>query len=141
MGHEVVGAIAIVAFWMFITIVSVAGILYDYRKKRLAVDTLRLAIERGAQIDPALLDRLLAHQRSADAQEEAVDPRHLRVGGIITVAIGIGLLPLALFVAQVQDRARFPIMGAGVLAICVGIGLLISARTLERDPAPRDRGA
>src|SRR5579863_1990524 len=115
MAHEVVGAIAIVAFWMFITIVSVAGILYDYRKKRLAVDTLRLAIERGSQIDPAVLDRLLTQQKSADAGEQALDPRLLRIGGIITVAAGIGLLPLALFIAQVKEEARFPIMGAGVL--------------------------
>ena len=138
MGHDIFGAIAIVTFWMFITIVSVAGILYDYRKKRLAMETVRHAIEHGAQLDPALLDRLLWHQRAADAQERALDPRLLRIGGIITVAAGIGLLPLALFIAQVQERARFPIMGAGVLAICVGIGLLISARVLERDPAPKD---
>lgn len=138
MRHDIFGAIAIVTFWMFITIVSVAGILYDYRKKRLAMETVRHAIEHGAQLDPALLDRLLWHQRAADAQEHALDPRLLRIGGIITVAAGIGLLPLALFIAQVQERARFPIMGAGVLAICVGIGLLISARVLERDPAPKD---
>jgi len=138
MGHSVVGAIAVVAFWAFITIVSVAGILYDYRKKRLAMETVRHAIERGAQLDPALLDSLLRHQRAADAQEHALDPRLLRIGGIITVASGIGLLPLALFIAQVQERARFPIMGLGVLAICVGIGLLISARVLERDPPPND---
>jgi hypothetical protein len=138
MRHEVIGTIAIVAFWMFITIVSVAGILYDYRKKRLAADTLRLAIERGSQIEPALLDRLLSHQKSADAGEQALDPRLLRIGGIITVAAGIGLLPLALFVGQVQEMARFPIMGAGALAICVGIGLQISARVLERDAPPKD---
>jgi hypothetical protein len=121
---------------MFITIVSVAGILYDYRKKRLTVETLRLAIEHGGQIDPVLLDRLLSHQKHSDAQEQAVDPRLLKIGGIITIAAGIGLLPLSLFIAQVQEVARFPIMGVGVLAICVGIGLLISARVMAREPAP-----
>ena len=45
------GAAAMVAFWMFLAIVSVAGIIYDYRKKRLAVETLRQAIQSGQQID------------------------------------------------------------------------------------------
>jgi hypothetical protein len=133
---QVSGAIAVVAFWLFLAIVSVAGMMYDYRKKRLTVDTLRQAIEHGAQIDPAVLDRLLAQQKFVDAQEHALDPRLLKIGGIITVAAGIGLLPLALFIGQVKEVARFPIMGVGTLAICVGIGLLISARVLARDPAP-----
>lgn len=144
MSHSDIGAIAVVAFWMFITIVSVAGILYDYRKKRLTVETLQHAIEHGAQIDPALLDRFLSHQKHADAREQAVDPRLLKIGGIITIAAGIGFLPLALFIRQVHEIAVYPIMGIGVLAICVGIGLLISARVMAREPAPSypvDRGA
>jgi len=77
---EVIGAIAVATFWLFITIVSVAGIMYDYRKKRLVVDTLRHAIEHGAQLDPALLDRLLSHQKDADAREQTMDPRLLKMG-------------------------------------------------------------
>jgi len=141
---EVIGAIAVATFWLFITIVSVAGIMYDYRKKRLVVDTLRHAIEHGAQLDPALLDRLLSHQKDADAREQTMDPRLLKIGGIITIASGIGFLPLALFIRQVREIAVYPIMGIGVLAICVGIGLLICARVLAREPHPGpigDRGA
>src|SRR5690242_18245317 len=100
---QVIGAIAVATFWVFITIVSVAGIMYDYRKKRLIADIVRHAIEHGAHIDPALLDRLLSHQKDADAQEQAVDPRPLKIGGIITIASGIGLLSLSLFIAQVRE--------------------------------------
>lgn len=141
---QVIGAIAVATFWIFITIVSVAGIMYDYRKKRLVVDTVRHAIEHGAQIDPALLDRLLSHQKYADAREQVQDPRQLKIGGIITIAAGIGFLPLGLFIRQVHEVAVYPIMGVGVLAICTGIGLLIAARVLAREPAPGypvDRGA
>ncbi|HWG30162.1 MAG TPA: hypothetical protein VN676_06410 [Steroidobacteraceae bacterium] len=77
---QVIGAIAVATFWLFITIVSVAAIMYDYRKKRLVVDTVRHAIEHGAQIDPALLDRLLSHQKHTDAREQALDPRLLKMG-------------------------------------------------------------
>jgi hypothetical protein len=141
---QVVGSFAVVAFWMFITIVSVAGIMYDYRKKQLAADTLRHALEHGQHLDPALLDRLLTQQRYADGREQVQDPRQLKIGGIITIAAGIGFLPLGLFIRQVNAVAVYPIMGVGVLAICTGVGLLIAARVLAREPAPGspvDRGA
>jgi hypothetical protein len=141
---QVIGAIAVATFWIFITIVSVAAIMYDYRKKRLVVDTVRQAMEHGAQIDPVLLDRLLSHQKYTDAREQTLDPRLLKIGGIITIASGVGFLPLALFIRQIHAIAVYPIMGIGVLAMCVGVGLLISARVMAREPAPRhpvDRGA
>jgi len=138
-----VGAAAFVAFWAFVAIVSVAGIIYDYRKKRLAVETLRQAIQSGHQLNPEVLDQLLAHHRSEQAPN-ALDPRMLKIGGIITIAAGIGIGFLSLFVAQVMPGALYPIMGAAVLTICVGIGVLISGRVLERDSAPNlpgNRGA
>ncbi len=133
---QIGGAAAIVAFWIFLAIVSVAGIRYDYLKKHLAVETLRQAIQSGHAIDPALLDRLLSLQKHTDAQGQALDPRLLRIGGIITIASGVGLALLAIFVAQVLPGALYPIMGAGVLAICVGIGLLVSAHVMDGGPSP-----
>jgi hypothetical protein len=136
-------AFAFASFWAFIAIVSVVGIVYDYRKKHLAVETLRYALEHGHHVDPALLDRLLSQQKHAEMQEREIDPRHLKIGGIITVATGVGVVILAFFIAQVAPLALYPIMGGGVLVACVGIGLLISARVLAHDPPPSlpDRGA
>ncbi len=67
MQTDLVGTAAVIAFWLFLTIVSVAGLLFDYRKKRLTVETLRVAIERGEKVDPALLDKLLSQQRASEA--------------------------------------------------------------------------
>jgi hypothetical protein len=53
------------------------------------------------------------------------------MGGIITIASGVGLCILAVFIRQVADWALYPIMGSGVLVICVGIGLVIAATTLR----------
>jgi hypothetical protein len=139
MHEQIVGTAAVIAFWLFLTIVSVAGILFDYRKKRLTVDTLRLAAERGDKLDPVLLEKLLSHQRESESRENALDPRLLQVGGIITIAAGIGLLPLAVLIAQIAPVALYPITGAGVLAITVGIGLLIAARYLTNNPSPGHR--
>jgi hypothetical protein len=137
---EIGGALAIIAFWIFLAIVSVAGIRYDYLKKHLAVETLRQAIQSGHSVDPALLERLLSHQKHTEGQEQVLDPRLLKIGGIITIASGVGLAALAAFVARVLPGALYPIMGAGALAICVGIGLLISARVMARGPAPEHPG-
>jgi hypothetical protein len=126
-------ALAVISFWIFLTIVSVAGIRYDYLKKHLAVETLRQAIQSGQHIDPALLDRLLSHQKYA---EQAFDPRPLKIGGIITISSGVGVMVLAVFVSVVLPQALYPILGAGSVAICVGIGLLISGRVMAREPVP-----
>ena len=143
MHDQSVATAAVIAFWLFLTIVSVAGILFDYRKKRLTLETLRLATERGEKLDPQLLERLLAHDRDA-AREAETDPRLLQVGGIITIASGIGLLPLAALIGQIAPVALYPITGAGLLAVSVGIGLLVAARFLGNSRPPgsgADRGA
>src|SRR5690242_6571274 len=48
-----------IAFWAFLAIASVAGIVADYKKRRLELEPLRAAIERGQQLDPALVQRLM----------------------------------------------------------------------------------
>jgi len=36
-----------VAFWVFVGVVAVAGIIADHKKRRLGVDLLRAMIEKG----------------------------------------------------------------------------------------------
>jgi len=117
-----------VAFWVFVAIAAVAGIAGDVIKRRHALEPLRLAIERGQQLDPRVVEKLLARTEAA----ERIDPTHLQIGGIITVASGVGVMLLSWFVAQAMPKAFYPIMGAGIVAICVGIGLVIAARVLDR---------
>jgi Domain of unknown function (DUF6249) len=116
------------AFWVFMTVAAVAGIIAEYKKRQLELEPLRAAIERGQQLDPAIIERLMQREQ----REQEVNPLYLRVGGIITIAAGIGLGALAWFVSQVMERSFYPILGAGVLAICVGIGLAIAARAIEQ---------
>jgi hypothetical protein len=139
MNHSFVGAVAVASFWIFVAIVSVAGMMYDYRKKHLTVETLRYAIENGQKLDPAVLDRLLSQQRLDQAPEEGLDPRLLKIGGIITLAAGVGVFVLSFFIAQVAPVALYPIMGASLVVICVAIGLLVSANVLAR-PRPGHSG-
>ena len=121
-------------FWAFLSISAVAGIMAEYKKRHLELEPLRAAIERGQQLDPAIIDRLMTReQRSSD-----LDPLLFRISGIICVSSGIGLALLSFFVGQNLPKAIYPMIGAGVLATCVGIGLLFSAAAIDRHLRARD---
>ena len=71
-----------IAFWVFVAIATVAGIVGDYKKRQLSLEPLRAAIEKGQQLDPAVVERLMA-----PAHEKGINPlalsgrrchRHLR---------------------------------------------------------------
>ncbi len=117
-----------IAFWVFLAVAAVAGIVADYKKRGLALEPLRAAIERGQQLDPQLVERLMA----PESRDEGLNPLYLKVGGIVTIASGIGVALLSFFVAQVAPVAFYPVLGAAVVAICVGVGLMVAARVVER---------
>jgi len=68
---EIIGA----AFWIFIASVVVAGIWYAYARNRETQKTIRLAIEKGIQLDAALIDKLVIR--------ESGNPEGYYIGGII----------------------------------------------------------
>ena len=115
-----------IAFWIFLTVAAVAGIVADYKKRGLALEPLRAAIERGQQLDPQLIERLMAPDRG----DEPLNPLYLKVGGIVTIAAGVGVAVLS-FVSQVVPISFYPVLGAGIVAVCVGVGLLVAARIVE----------
>lgn len=117
-----------VAFWVFLGVAAVAGTLQDYRKRKLALETLRTAIERGQQLSPEVIDRLLGR----DEHSHEINPSDLHIGGIITCASGLGVAILSPFVALVFPPFHWLVLGVGILAICVGVGLLMAAKSLRR---------
>jgi len=135
MGPWLVG----VAFWVFLAAAAVAGIVADYKKRKLEMEPLRAAIERGQQLDPALIEKLMAREPHGSKPLSPVD---LRVGGIITIAaaIGVGLLALVSRpLGLVPTLYGMPLSGiaAGIalVALCVGIGLLLAAARITHDRA------
>jgi hypothetical protein len=122
-GHIALG----IGFWAFLTISAVTGMITEYKKRQLELEPLRAAVERGQQLDPAVIERLMAH----NTPEDKINPLNLKVGGIICIAVGVGLAALAWFVAQVVPPAFFPMIGAGIMTTCVGFGLLVSTRVVE----------
>jgi hypothetical protein len=125
-----------VAFWLFVGACAVTAIVAEHKKRRMGVDLLRAVIEKGQPLDPKLVERVFAREE----HEDRIDPVHLKLGGIITIAAGAGVVVLAFFISRIAPVALYPISGAGILTICVGIGLLVGARALAqargREPAP-----
>jgi hypothetical protein len=125
------GALVAVAFWIFLAVCAVAGMKYDFRKRQLAMESLRAAIEHGRPLEPGIVEKLLARGDSeADRPEDLVP--YLHIGGIITLAAGIGVLIAAFPVGLQYPIARLPMLGAGALTVCVGAGLLVATRALGR---------
>ena len=112
-----------IAFWVCVGACAVAGIVGDYKKRQYALEPIRTAVERGQPIDPAVVERLMAPE-----MREPLNPLWLKIGGIITCASGVGVVLLAFFIAQVAPSAFYPVTGGGVVALCVGAGLLLAAR-------------
>jgi hypothetical protein len=121
-GPFLVGA----AFWMFIGAVAVAAIITDYKRRRGGIDVIRAAIDKGQQLDPALIEKLTANER----RDERVEPVLVKLGGVITLAAGVGICLLSFFISRIAPIALYPILGGGVLVSSIGVGLLIGARML-----------
>jgi hypothetical protein len=116
-----------IACFVFLAVAAVAGIVADYKKRALALEPLRAAIERGQPLDPAVVERLMAPER-----DEPLNALYLKVGGIVTIAAGIGVALLSFFLAQVAPIALYPVLGGGIVAVCLGLGLVVAARVAER---------
>lgn len=129
--NSLAGAIVAVAFWSFLAVSAVAGMRYDFRKRQLAMDSLRAAIERGQSLEPAVVEKLLAGGGQEGDRLRDLEP-HLQMGGIITIAAAIGVLVAAFLVGLQFPIAKLPMLGLGALVVCVGIGLLAAARALGR---------
>jgi hypothetical protein len=121
-------AIVGVAFCAFLAISAVAGIVAEYKKRRLELQPLLAAIERGQQLDPAMVERLMRPEQ----RDSQLEPVYFRIGGIITVAAGIGVGVLAFLIEHFVSKGFYPTLGAAVVAVCVGIGLLICAQVIDR---------
>jgi Domain of unknown function (DUF6249) len=124
MNASVVG----VVFWIFVAVCVVAAAIGDYKKRKLAMEPLRLAIEKGQVLDPKVVQQLMQEDR----ESEEVDPTHLRIGGIITAASGVGVALASFLVAQVAPWALYPMLGLAVIALCVGGGLILAGNALAR---------
>jgi hypothetical protein len=117
-------AITSVAFWIFIAVVVLASIWYAYARNREMQKTIRLAIEKGMQLDAAVINTLTTR--------ESGNPGDYYIGGIICIACGLGLPILGYFIGRIAPEAFFPITGAGVLVGLIGLSLIVCGLLIGR---------
>lgn len=132
------GAIVAVAFWAFLAVSAIAGMKYEVRKRQLAMDSVRAAIERGQPLDPGVVEKLLARHGGSEADRPQDLAPYLHMAGIITIAAGIGVLIAAFLVGLQFPMVRLPVLAAGALTVCVGAGLYVAGRAVNGyRPHPR----
>lgn len=117
---EIIGA----AFWIFIGSVVVGGMWYAHAQERETQKTIRLAIEKDVPLDKALMDKLVVKQSG--------NPDDYYIGGIICLAVCLGLPVMGYFVGKIASEAFLPLVGAGVLVGLIGISLILCGKLIGR---------
>ena len=117
---EVAASIGAFGFWLFVAVVVGGGMWYDARKKESEQETLRRLVESGQRIDPALVDKML---RTTGNEHK---DRDLKIGGIITLFAGLGLVVLGWFLGKLDSQIFGVMLGVSGMVAMVGIGLLLA---------------
>ncbi len=117
---DIIGA----AFWIFIASIVVAGMWYSHAQKRESQKTIRLAIEKDIPLDEVLIDRLVVR--------ESGNPDDYYIGGIICLAVALGLPIMGYFIGFTAPEAFHPLLGAGALVGLIGGSLLLCGKLIAR---------
>jgi amino acid transporter len=128
MTGDIGAAVGAAAFWMFIAIVATAGVAGAAFRHHETQKTIRKAIESGQSLDPETLDRLLRSNRPSGPPPRA----GFLVGGILMLAIGVGIALIGWFTAQTDPRQLYPGLGAGSLVGLIGLALLLCGLLIGR---------
>jgi hypothetical protein len=112
-------------FWIFVAVVVIAGVWRKTTLRREELATIRVAIEKGQSLDPALLDRVL--------RESPTKTGAMITGALATIAAGIGLGILGVLISVGGNpEAMYPLLGVGILVTLIGLALLAGDRLDQR---------
>jgi hypothetical protein len=118
--------IAAFAFWGFVAVVAVANVWREVVTRRDAELTIRMAIEKGQQLDPATVEKLLKTGKKETSEG-------LMVGGGVMLATGLGLPIMGYFIGRGgHEDAFYPLLGVGALVFLIGVAFLVLSGILRR---------
>jgi hypothetical protein len=128
-------AIATAAALLAIAGVLIAIIISNQKTKQAKLDFLRGAMERGATLDPELIDKVM---RPGARRQPMPFGKGALVAGIIVIAFAIGYGIFAYFISLLAPPALFPMMGVAILLVFTGIGLIVVSRVLRSGNSDTD---
>ena len=124
-----------IAFFTLILGIVALRVWRNLASERERQQTIRLAIERGQQLDAALVEKMLAPPTASAKQ-----PPNPFAWPIGLMSAGLGLGAFSLFIRQLEETAFWPIMGSGFMIAVVGAGLFLSAWMRTRLYGPVGNG-
>ncbi|MEN9706059.1 MAG: hypothetical protein RLZZ393_1938 [Pseudomonadota bacterium] len=137
MEHGHVDFTAVTIFGSIVLIVLIVA-TRRHLSERERQRTLRIALERGAALDPALLQQLLA------PAQKPRSPHGLLVGGLVTVAFSIGLLGMGLALGtgpNADPEAMRALPASAAMFFFVGAALLLASKLVKRAESGQRPGA
>lgn len=137
---EVNSSMVGIVFWVAIAAIVFINVWGKRSAERERQLTLRTAIERGQQIDPAMIEKIMAGQQKPKQSQFG-----LLIGGVVVSFAGVGLVLMGLILGGSDPDALKGLVGSGVLVGMVGVGLFV-AHVLQRRlqaaaPPPTDPAA
>ncbi len=112
LSHVLVPIIAIV----FALAIPIVSIIVDYFNKKNKMRVIEKAIEKGLSLE------------GLSFPEEKKGPRLPYRGGMVVLAVGLGVGIFAVLLGAVEPKALYPILGIGSILTLLGIALIINDR-------------
>jgi len=137
---EVNSSMVGIVFWVAIAVIVFIQVWGKSSAERERQLTLRAAIERGQQIDPAMIEKIMAGQQKTKQSQFG-----LLIGGVVVSFAGVGLVLMGLILGTEDPEQLKGLVGSGVLVGMVGVGLFVAHVLLRRlqaaAPPPTDPAA
>ena len=106
-----------VPIFLFAAIVAIIWLFshYNYKKRLTAHDTLRLAVEKGQEVSPELVERMsyLSDPVKSDLRR-----------GILLIAFGVAFMILGAIVPHDEPEAMRGILGVSSFPVVLGLAYL-----------------
>src|SRR5262245_20213143 len=114
------------AFWISVGFMIFAAMWREVAIRREAEITLRLAIERGQQISPALIEQILRPKK---------DKTLLRAVSLLAAGVGLPLMGYVISFGG-DHELLYPMMGVGVLLGVLGAAQFAVWKLTAHQPTP-----
>jgi hypothetical protein len=118
-----------------------AGTAASTKKRQAKLDLIRLAIEKGQTLDPALIDKLMPAKIKMDQPTPAQAATGLRIGGVMCLAVAVGLPILGYCLISIDPRAFPALQGVGGLVACISMGLFVASKIVLSSSKDTDHTA